>query len=307
MSQTTGGTTTSDVTDVNRSLPDVLTDGTLKYVYGLGLTYAVDTSGTVQVYHTDGLGSVRAITDGTGTLIQTYQTDEFGVPTQTQGSSSQPFQFTGEQRDATGLIYLRARMYDPTIGRFLMRDPLVGTIQSPFSLHRYTYVGNNPVSATDPSGLKAQLLRQFQQGVQYEYTIQACRTVLVVVPDCWNVTVVNNVQGPLKSQVEGIAGPGGTITLSDALIVSSTEVSRGSALEAHELGHANQARELGPVYLIAYAAIHEATKARLGTNDEATIHKYHPMEIDANDRAKLPSDWNGGPPPQGWTYPWPYS
>ena len=74
VSQTTGGTTTSYVSDVNRSLPDVLSDGTLKYVYDLGLTYAVDSAGNVQVYHTDGLGSVRAITDGSSTLIQTYQT-----------------------------------------------------------------------------------------------------------------------------------------------------------------------------------------------------------------------------------------
>ena len=50
--------------DANRSLPVVLTDGTLKYVWGNGLAYATDSSGNIQnVYHDDGLGSVRAITD----------------------------------------------------------------------------------------------------------------------------------------------------------------------------------------------------------------------------------------------------
>lgn len=96
-SQTVGSTTTSYVDDVNGSLPNVLTDGTFKYVYGLGLAYAVDGSGNVQVYHTDGLGSIRAITNGSGTLIQTYQTDEFGIPTSSQGASSQPLGFSGEQ------------------------------------------------------------------------------------------------------------------------------------------------------------------------------------------------------------------
>ena len=118
-SKTVGTTTTNYVYDVNASLPNVLTDGTLKYVYGLGLAYAVDGCGNVQVYHTDGLGSVRAITDGSGNVIATLQTDEFGIPTQTQGTSTQPFQYTGQQRDAeSGLYDLRARMYDPSIGRF---------------------------------------------------------------------------------------------------------------------------------------------------------------------------------------------
>lgn len=78
--------TTHYVCDVNASLPNVLTDGTPKYIYSLGLTYAVDGPGNVQVYHTDGLGSVRMITNATGKVVATYQTDAFGVPTQTQGS-----------------------------------------------------------------------------------------------------------------------------------------------------------------------------------------------------------------------------
>ncbi len=72
----------------------------------MGLAYAVDTAGNAQVYHTDGLGSVRAITDGDGTVVQTCETDEFGVPTQSQGSVNQSFQYTGEQRDAeSGFVY----------------------------------------------------------------------------------------------------------------------------------------------------------------------------------------------------------
>ena len=63
------------------------------------------------MYHTDGLGSVRAITDATGSVVQTYQTDEFGVPLAagTRGTKTQPFGYTGERRDAeTGFLYLRA-------------------------------------------------------------------------------------------------------------------------------------------------------------------------------------------------------
>ncbi|HVB97302.1 MAG TPA: hypothetical protein VNG11_06185, partial [Chloroflexota bacterium] len=80
-------------------LPNVLTDGTYTYVYGVGLAYAADANGNLQVYHTDGLGSVRAISDNNGNVIQTYQTDPFGVPTQVQGTSTQPFQFTGQRKN----------------------------------------------------------------------------------------------------------------------------------------------------------------------------------------------------------------
>jgi RHS repeat-associated protein len=82
------------------------------------------------VYHTDGLGSVRAITETTSPnalVIQTYRTAEFGIPdpSGTMGASTQPMQYTGEQRDAeSNFMYLRARMYDPSIGRFMQADPL---------------------------------------------------------------------------------------------------------------------------------------------------------------------------------------
>jgi len=174
-SATVGGTTTSSVYDpdgkrlsttvganppttftydVNQPLPVVLQEpnttppnsGVTKYVWGMGLAYAVDLYNNVQVYHTAGLGTVRAITDGTGNLVQTYQTDAFGVPTASRGTVSQPFQYTGEQRDPTGLIYLRARFYDPAIGRFMSRDPFAGVMGVPLSLNRYSYVLNNPVN-----------------------------------------------------------------------------------------------------------------------------------------------------------------
>ncbi len=153
-SKTVGGAGTSYTYDVNASLPVLLDDGTRKYVWGLGLAYAVDSSGSPLVYHSDGLGSVRALTDSAGSIVQTYLYDEYGVVTSTQGSISQPFQYTGEQRDGeTGFMYLRARMYDPGMGRFMGRDPLLGMIGSPLTLNRYSYIENDPVNATDPSGL----------------------------------------------------------------------------------------------------------------------------------------------------------
>ena len=112
-SKTVGSTTTSYVYDVNASLPVLLDDGTRKYVWGLGLAFAVDTSGNPLVYHADGLGSVRALTDASGSVVQTYQYDEYGNVTSSSGSVTQPFGCTGEQRGETAFMYLRARYYAP--------------------------------------------------------------------------------------------------------------------------------------------------------------------------------------------------
>jgi YD repeat-containing protein len=87
-SKTVGTATTSYSYDVGSGLPTVLDDGARKYVWGAGgLAYTVDKGiAAIAAYHTDGLGSVRAITDGTGSVVQTYQTDEFGIPTLSQGT-----------------------------------------------------------------------------------------------------------------------------------------------------------------------------------------------------------------------------
>ncbi|MFB0537486.1 MAG: RHS repeat-associated core domain-containing protein [Anaerolineae bacterium] len=64
-----------------------------------------------------------------------------------------PYGYTGEHWDAaTGLLYLRARWYDPATGRFLTRDPFPGLATLPTTQHPYVYVGNNPVNLADPSG-----------------------------------------------------------------------------------------------------------------------------------------------------------
>lgn len=138
--------------DTNRGLPVLLEDGTRRYVWGLGLAYEVEGTSAL-VYHVDGLGSVRAITDATKAVGQTYESDEFGVPITTSGGSAQPFGFTGEQNDPeVGLVYLRARQYDPLLGRFVSRDRWAGSARRAVSLNRFTYVSNNPATHTDPSG-----------------------------------------------------------------------------------------------------------------------------------------------------------
>ena len=98
-------------------------------------------------HHHDQLGSVRTLTNENGATIGSATYDPYGSPTAMTGQRSQ-FGYAGEYMDPTGLIYLRARWYDPATGQFLTRDPLVAVSSDP-----YGYAGNSPVNNTDPTGL----------------------------------------------------------------------------------------------------------------------------------------------------------
>ena len=101
----------------------------------------------------DGLGSVMGLTDGGGSLTDSWTYDAFGNPTRQSGTSINPFLFAGQQYDsAEGLYYNRARYYAPGQGRFLSQDPLMGQPGDPLSLHRYLYANADPVNHTDPTG-----------------------------------------------------------------------------------------------------------------------------------------------------------
>lgn len=148
---------TSYLWDVNMGLPQVLSEsdgkGTALYSYGLGRISMTDPRKAQMYYQYDGLGSVRSLSDRKGTIRAMYSYDAFGMPLLTTGRADNDFLFTGEQMDIeTGLIYLRSRYYDPETGRFISKDPFAGFDTNPQSMNRYTYVQNNPVLYSDPSG-----------------------------------------------------------------------------------------------------------------------------------------------------------
>jgi RHS repeat-associated protein len=135
---------------VEAGLPLLLQDASAVFIYGPGgmLLEEVSNSNDVYFYHTDQLGSVRALTNSSGSVVNTYDYDAYGIPTSTTGSTYNPFGFSGEYLDyESGLIYLRARYYDPATQQFLTRDPLENQSQQP-----YAYGAGNPLAYTDPTG-----------------------------------------------------------------------------------------------------------------------------------------------------------
>jgi RHS repeat-associated protein len=127
-------------------LQDSTAEGTAsRYVYGLNLIESVDLDSN-DFYQYDGLGNVIQLTDAAGRPEVSYIYDAWGNSVLPEPSTN-AFRFTGQALDsANGLYYFRARYYDPSLGRFIDKDPLA-------TLNRYSYALNNPALRIDPSGL----------------------------------------------------------------------------------------------------------------------------------------------------------
>jgi RHS repeat-associated protein len=103
--------------------------------------------------HHDGLGSVRALTDETGTTIDTRGYEAFGTKNVEAGSDPLTYGFAGEPFQADSMLaYHRARWMDARVGRFDGMDPLDHPGLNQATAHLYAYASDNPVNATDPSG-----------------------------------------------------------------------------------------------------------------------------------------------------------
>ncbi len=93
------------------------------------------------------------IVDTAGIPVNTYEYDEWGNILNQTETIANDFKYAGEMLDSeSGFYYLRARYYDPTIGRFISKDSYEGSITNPLSLNLYTYCINNPAKYVDPSG-----------------------------------------------------------------------------------------------------------------------------------------------------------
>ena len=132
---------------------------TARYVYGMGLVAREDAGATgdgYQVYVYDSRGSTLALVSEAGEVTDRYAYDPFGRLINHSGESANPFLYCGRygaMDDGTGLVFLRARYYDPAILRFVEPDYLFGDLLRPQTLNRYAYVTGNPVQWIDPLGL----------------------------------------------------------------------------------------------------------------------------------------------------------
>jgi RHS repeat-associated protein len=103
------------------------------------------------------VGTLGVVLDDTGAAAETVVRDAWG--NLLAGSSSERYGFAQREHDSeSGLVYMRARMYDPRVGRFTQVDPVASN--RPFE--SYVYAGNAPLSRTDPWGDRCQVLPIFR-------------------------------------------------------------------------------------------------------------------------------------------------
>ena len=149
-----GGTTTDYAYDATMMVREFTGTGTVKATYlpgPRGVEYRRDdVAGTVRWYVYDGLGSVMGEVSPDGTLTRTQSFDVYGAVRTSSGTASTKHKFVGSlghpSDDETGLIYMRARYYDPVCGRFVSEDP------GRDGANWFAYCGSNPVNRLDANG-----------------------------------------------------------------------------------------------------------------------------------------------------------
>lgn len=151
--KTEGGTSTQYLYDGLDTVQETQGTTVNPILTGLGIDqrYARNDTGGRTYFLTDQLGSTRMLTNAAGSAVQRYEYDPYGTTTQSSTAYTNPYQYTGREKDLNGLYYYRARYYRPQWGRFISEDP----IQLAAGPNVYAYVTGNPVTFTDPLGLQS--------------------------------------------------------------------------------------------------------------------------------------------------------
>ncbi len=139
---------------------------TNRYLHGPGIDepLVLVQGKSTYYYHADGLGSIVALTDAKGKGAQEYQYDSFGNLHDQMNRVKQPYTYTGREWDKESELYFyRARYYDAKVGRFISKDP----IGFEGGINQFSYVAENPINNTDPTGQSVYLCTRPLKGVPH--------------------------------------------------------------------------------------------------------------------------------------------
>jgi RHS repeat-associated protein len=182
------GQSSQTTTYVGR-LYETASTATVKYVSAGALRVAMlSSAGTTTYFLADQLGSTNLLVNSTLSSVLTTQYLPFGGTFKTSGTVDNDHKFTGQRLDAdSGFYYYVARYYDSLAGRFITPDAYVQNPFDPQTLNRYSYVRNNPLIYTDPSGHSFfGSVGNFFEDIGHKLTHPTLRTVSQLInPTAW--------------------------------------------------------------------------------------------------------------------------
>ncbi len=140
-----------------------------------------DAASSKGYYLHNGHGDVVGIRNVSGAVVNEYEYDLWGKPLVTVEGVDNPFRYSGEYWDkSSDLRYLRARWYDPGMGRFISEDTYEGELGNPLSQNLYTYVHNNPLFCFLRGELKDTGISNKSAKTVYLYLFQGGRFFVVL-------------------------------------------------------------------------------------------------------------------------------
>jgi RHS repeat-associated protein len=229
IAQTYGTTSVGYVVNPNASLPQVLVrvKGIITnfYIYGPGLLYEIaesPSSTNTLTYHFDYRGSTVALSASTGRVTERIEYSAYGSLTYRSGFTDTPFLFNGAYgiiTDPNGLLFMRARYYNPYICRFINADP------SRFEggLNFYTFANNNPILETDPSGLFGNIISGLGGSWPSSGYVPGGAYYINYLPPAFSHPFSFGIQVAVQAESGAISGAGGTYGFGVGLFYTPNE------------------------------------------------------------------------------------
>jgi RHS repeat-associated protein len=222
---------------------------------GMRVKELATTTVSLRYFHTDHLGSISVITNESGVVVERLSYDAWGKRRHPNGAddptgsiTSQTSRgFTGhEELDSVGLVHMNGRVYDALVGRMISADPTVPDPMNAQAWNRYSYVGNDPLAFTDPSGFS--WLSSFFRGIKSLFAIPILRSIVQIAI----TTILSPLVGPFLAAAAGAA------------IVTG--------LSGGNLGQMLRAGAIAAATAFAFAVVGGATNVAMGKEFSLTNH-----------------------------------